>query len=181
MSVDRRTLARRIAVAMALPVLVGGARIAGAAEELRNWFDDPFFAITSAIRDCPLPAGPFITDAERRVQAHHRAERGTTCWLAKTCDRPNAYAYDHDIAAAIAAAVRERHPFPDTSLWVTVQGRVVYVEGCARSPAMAAEIEAFMREVPNVQQAIAAVRTDAASSPPYKVRGPGTPPRERTP
>src|SRR5689334_25386475 len=114
MSVDRRTLARRIAVAMALPVLVGGARIAGAADELRNWFHDPFFAITSAIRDCPLPAGPYITDAERRVQAHHRAERGTTCWLAKACDRPNAYAYDRDIADAIAAAMRERKPFRDT-------------------------------------------------------------------
>jgi len=31
------------------------------------------------------------------VQAHRRAEKGTTCWLAHECERPNAYAYDPDI------------------------------------------------------------------------------------
>src|SRR5437899_5540536 len=34
-----------------------------APDELRNWFDDPFFAISSAIADCPVPAGPFVTEA----------------------------------------------------------------------------------------------------------------------
>ncbi|HUP07133.1 MAG TPA: BON domain-containing protein [Caldimonas sp.] len=165
-------LASRLVHAIACLACAAPAGLA-AAEELRNWFDDPFFAITSAIRDCPLPAGPYITDAERRVQAHHRAERGTTCWLAKACDRPNAYAYDREIGEAIAAAVRERHPFGDTSLWVTVQGRVVYVEGCARSPATAAEVEAFVRTVPNVQQAIANLRTDPAARAPYRLRHPG--------
>ena len=181
MNASRRSLPRYVSLAIACVGCAMLAAAARAADELRNWFDDPFFAITSAIRDCPLPAGPFITDAERRVQAHHRAERGTTCWLAKACDRPNAYAYDRDIAAAIAAAVRERRPFPDTSLWVTVQGRVVYVEGCARSPADEAQIEAFMRALPNVQQAIASLRTDPAAPAPYKVRPSAAGPKTRVP
>ena len=152
----------------ALATLVSGFARAG--EPLQNWFDDPFFQITSAVPDCPLPAGPFTTESDRRVQAHRRAEKGTTCWLAKECDRPNAYAYDADIAAALQSAVRERHPFADTTLWVTVQGRVVYIEGCARSGAAAAEIEAFTKALPHVQQAIALLRTDPAARPPYRVR-----------
>ena len=140
------------------------------ADDLRNWFNDPFFRISAAIPDCPLPAGPFVDERDKRVQAHRRAEKGTTCWLAKECDRPNAYAYDQDIAAAFKAAVRERHPFPETSLWVTVQGRVVYIEGCAEQASQAAEIEAFARSLPHVQQAIAILRTDRSARPPYKLR-----------
>jgi hypothetical protein len=143
---------------------------AQAGDELRNWFNDPFFQISAAIPDCPVPAGPFVDEREKRVQAHRRAEKGTTCWLAKQCERPTAYAYDPDIATAFQAAVRHHHPFPDTSLWVTVQGRVVYVEGCARQASQAAAIEAFARSLPHVQQAIAIVRTDASARPPYRLR-----------
>jgi hypothetical protein len=138
------------------------------AGEMRNWFDDPFFQISGAIPNCPEPAGPRVTEAERQVQSHRRAEKGTTCWLAKECERPNAYAYDQDIAASILAAVRKRSPFASTSLWVTVQGRVVYVEGCVAQDAQVSEIEAFIRESPHVQQAIAIVTTDPTAKPPYR-------------
>jgi hypothetical protein len=67
-----------------------------------------------------------------REQAHRRAEKGTTCWLANDCERPKAYAYDADIGQAIRAAFARTDAFADTTLWITVQGRVVYVEGCAR-------------------------------------------------
>ena len=154
-------------MAAALPVL--------ADDELRNWFNDPFFAISSALPDCPLPAGPFVDEADKRVQAHRRAEKGTTCWLAKECDRPNAYVYDRDIAAEIEAAVRARQPFPDTSLWVTVQGRVVYIEGCAGPNFDETAAEAFVRALPHVQQAIAIVRTDPSERTPYKRRVPESP------
>jgi hypothetical protein len=142
-------------------------------EELRNWFNDPFFQISAALPDCPLPAGPFVTESDKRVQAHHRAERGTTCWLAKECDRPNSYAYDPDIADAFSAAVRERNPFPDTTIWVTVQGRVLYIEGCVSRESQVAEVEAFARALPYVQQAIAIVRTEPSARAPYKLRNPG--------
>lgn len=144
--------------------------IAAAEEVLQNWFNDPFFQITNDIADCPLPAGPFSDERSRQVQAHRRAEKGTTCWLAKECDRPNAYAYDQDIAAAFKAAMKERKPFPETSLWVTVQGRVVYVEGCVSGPRIVAGLEEFARSVPYVQQAIAIVQTDVHQTPPYALR-----------
>jgi hypothetical protein len=155
------------AVSSALP---GAASLAQAQAELKNWFGDPFFQISSAVPDCPLPAGPFVDESDKRVQAHRRAEKGTTCWLAKECDRPNAYAYDQDIATALRQAVSGNEALAGTSLWATVQGRVVYIEGCATQVAAAARIEALVRAVPHVQQAIAIVRTDAAAPPPYKVR-----------
>jgi BON domain len=157
-----RALLLALGTAMWMPVEAG--------EEWQNWFNDPFFRVSADIADCPLPAGPFTTESDKRIQAHHRAEKGTTCWLAKECDRPNAYAYDQDIATALQAAVRERNPFAGTSLWVTVQGRVVYIEGCAQRESQTAEIEAFARALPHVQQAIAIVRTEPSSRAPYRVR-----------
>jgi hypothetical protein len=159
----------RILLGMAALLFATGCP-AQPADALQNWFNDPFFPITAALPGCPLPAGPFTDEADRRVQAHRRLEKGTTCWLAKECDRPNAYAYDADIASAIRAAFSERNPFPDTTLWVTVQGRVVYIEGCARDGAEAGRIETFVRALPHVQQATAILRTDAAARPPYKTR-----------
>ena len=162
-------------------IALGTGRPAPAAEPVQNWFGDPFFQITHELPDCPLPAGPFTDESDRLLQTHRRAEKGTTCWLAKECDRPNAYAYDRDIAAAVQAAMQTGNPFPQTTLWVTVQGRVVYVEGCAAREAQTADVEAFMRGLPHVQQAIAILRTDPSARPPYRLRDAGasgnTPPR----
>jgi hypothetical protein len=40
------------------------------AQERRNWFDDPFFQISSGVPQCPVPLGPFLTRDERRREAH---------------------------------------------------------------------------------------------------------------
>jgi hypothetical protein len=138
-------------------------------EVLQNWFNDPFFQISAGMPDCPRPAGPFVTERERLAQAHRRAEKGTTCWLAQACDRPNAYAYDPDIAAAFQQALKKRPAWvAGTTLWVTVQGRVVYIEGCARRANVAAQAEAFARALPHVQQASAIIRRDPPAPPPYR-------------
>jgi hypothetical protein len=145
---------------------------APATDAPRNWFDDPFFQVTHAIADCPLPAGPLLTDAERRVQAHHRAERGTSCWLSGQCEQPSAYAHD----AAIARDLQERwnatSRFAATSLWVTVQHGVVFVEGCVSAKVTAPDIEAFVRATPHVQQAVAIVYSDPKTRAPYKLLAP---------
>ena len=160
-------------VRMSSVLAVGAAlAVAAGADELRNWFDDPFFQISSALDDCPLPAGPFVSESDKRVQAHRRAEKGTTCWLAGECDRPNAYAYDRDIAEAFRNAVAGADRLPATTLWVTVQGRVLYIEGCALQNSSVEAVEALARSLPHVQQAIAIVRTDPAAPPPYKLRSP---------
>lgn len=139
--------------------------------ELRNWFNDPFFQISAALPGCPMPLGPLITEAERRAEAHHRGERGTACWLAGKCERPNYYEYDQDIAAAFrSAAAGKPDLFANTSLWITVQGRVVFIEGCVSTAAAAPKLELFARQLPHVQLAFAIVRTDASAAPPYKVR-----------
>jgi BON domain len=164
--------ARLIAAASLLCACAAGAAAQGT-PELKNWFDDPFFQVSHAVSDCPLPAGPLITEAERRVQSHHRAEKGTTCWLAKQCDRPNYYAYDREIAEGAKAALASSSLIAGTSLWVTVQGRIVFIEGCAPSEALGLRIEALLRKDPNVQQAISALYTPPRTGrPPYRLLPP---------
>ena len=161
----------QFAMVCALALLVAAPARAG--DDLRNWFDDPFFQVSDADRACPLPAGPFVDERGRREQAHRRAEKGTTCWLAGECDRPKAYAYDRDIARVVRQAFADAgNTFPGSSLWITVQGRVVYIEGCARDDAVATRAEALVRTQPHVQQAIAIVRTDPRRKPPYALRHP---------
>lgn len=158
---------RRVGAAAALCTAAGAAS-AQDGGPLRNAFDDPFFQITNAIAGCPVPAGPFMTEAERLQQSHHRAEKGTSCWLAGRCDKPNAYAYDRGIADALRARLRQANPVPDSSLWITVQGRIVYIEGCVHDAAAAPALEALARSVPDVEQAIAAVSTQPGERAPYR-------------
>lgn len=139
--------------------------------DLKNWFNDPFFEITSDIKACPTPLGPLLTEEQRRTQAHSRAEKGATCWLAGRCDRPNYYAYDEAIAAAFKSQAGSNLAlFKQTSVWVTVQARVVFIEGCVPKKSVASDIEAFARSLPHVQQAIALVRTSPRNVVPYKVK-----------
>ena len=90
---------RVVALAL-LAVIASTAR----SDEPKNWFDDPFFQVREAVRDCPVPRGPFVTEDEIGRSAHARAERGTRCWQEGKCTKPNAYLYD----AAIADEVRRR-------------------------------------------------------------------------
>jgi hypothetical protein len=137
--------------------------------ELRNWFNDPFFQISNAIPNCPVPAGPFITFAEKQTQSHHRAERGTTCWLVGKCKLPNAYAYDQDIAENFKSAWSERSPFKNSTVWVTVQGRIIFMEGCVQDRKSLRDIEKFALSIPDVEQAVAFVYSDLSTRPPYKL------------
>lgn len=147
--------------------LLGGPALAGD-EALVNRFDDPFGLISADIAGCPEPRGPRVTAAEARVQAHHRAERGTTCWLRGDCAEPNAFRYDRGIAEALEPALRGASALHPSSLWFTVQGRVVYLEGCVQSAAQATGLEALARTVPDVQQALALVRVGPRGVVPYR-------------
>lgn len=133
-----------------------------------NRFDDPFDAVSSDIAGCPEPRGPRITAAEARVQAHHRAERGTSCWLKDECSEPNAYRYDAGIAAALRKALKSAAALHPSSLWITVQGRVVYLEGCVARADQPAALEGLARGLPNVLQALALVRVGPDGDLPYR-------------
>lgn len=139
------------------------------AQELRNWFDDPFVQLTAEVPDCPVPAGPFVDEQDRLVQSHRRAEKGTTAWLAGESERPKAYAYDAEIAASLTQAFKAARRFPDSSLWATVQGRVVYIEGCLALESEVQPLETFVRATPFVQQAIAIVRIGRTGRVPFRV------------
>ena len=146
---------------------------AAATEALKNWFDDPFVQLTGDDRACPRPAGPFVTEKERLAQSHRRAEKGTTAWLAGEADRPKAYTYDQDIAAALQQAFSSGRRFAGSALWATVQGRVVYVEGCLQGDATTEQqLDAVVRAAPFVQQTILIVRTRPDQPVPYRVMPP---------
>lgn len=144
--------------------------LAGGAEDdaVLNRFNDPFEAVSADIAGCPEPRGPRITAAEARVQAHHRAERGTTCWLKGECSEPNAFRYDASIAATLQERLRGAAALKPSSLWFTVQGRVVYLEGCVERAEQGAELEALARGLPQVQQALALVRVGRSGALPYR-------------
>lgn len=138
------------------------------AAERRNWFNDPFFQIAAQAPRCPVPLGPYLTAAEQRAEAHYRAERGTSCWLAGRCARSNAYAYDQDIALALRARVGELKLATGSSLWVTVQRRIVFIEGCVPDRRRVAALEAWAKGVPDVEQVLVNVSTRPRAPAPYR-------------
>lgn len=154
----------RCVVACALALIAGPA----AAEDLRNWFGDPYFQVRSAIAACPAPRGPFETEGEMRQETHYRSERGTRCWLEKKCAKPNSYMYDADIATAVRARFASTRKFKDASLWVTAQRRWLWVEGCVRSARERRELEKFVRGIPDVELVIVNVSDRKGAEPPYR-------------
>ncbi|WP_407671828.1 BON domain-containing protein [Paraburkholderia acidiphila] len=134
----------------------------------KNWYNDPFFALSNAIGACPQPLGPLMTKAEADDDAHYRVERGTTCWLAHKCSKPNSYLYDADIAAAIRQQLQGDALFAGTSIWITVQRRFVYAEGCVGPGFDSAALERRLAGIPDVEQVFVRVSSDPRGALPYK-------------
>ncbi|WP_428419930.1 BON domain-containing protein [Methylibium sp.] len=127
---------------------------AGAQEERRNRFDDPFLQVTAALAECPQQEGPKITLAEMQAEAHWRAERGTSCYQSGRCRLPNAYLYDKEIIPRVAKAIVADGRYADTSLWVEGQRRWVWLKGCVRRPEQAASLEQLVRGIDDVEAVI---------------------------
>lgn len=136
--------------------------------ELKNWFNDPFFRVSAGIPDCPLPLGPLLTEAEMKAESHSRVERGTSCWMAGECRQPNAYLYDAGIAQAIRRRFQSTDAFGKDSLWITVSRRFVWAEGCVTDSRKAAELEALLRTVPDVERILVNVTNPAMQGPAYR-------------
>ncbi|WP_245623555.1 BON domain-containing protein [Paraburkholderia nodosa] len=134
----------------------------------KNWYNDPFFALSNAISACPQPLGPRMTKAEADDDAHYRVERGTTCWLAHKCSKPNSYLYDVDIAAAIRQQLQGDALFAGTSIWITVQRRFVYAEGCVGPGFDSAALERRLAAIPDVEQVFVRVSSNPQGALPYK-------------
>ncbi len=135
--------------------------------ERKNWFNDPFFQISKGLAACPVPEGPMLTFDEQRLQAHWRAERGTSCWLAGKCKDSNAYRYDKTLAPQVEAALKAVPGVSASSVWVTVQRRWVFLEGCVTSREQALKIEQAAKAVPDVEVVVPALMIGTRSKPPY--------------
>jgi hypothetical protein len=163
-----------VAAAAALVLVAAPARPQAGDPRLLNPFGDPFAQATSS-RACPAPLGPAYSEAERRVEAHSRAERGTTCWLAGLCAEPNAYRYDAANAAAAVAALRGDAALAGSAIWVTAQRRFIYLEGCVASRDQALRAEAVVKTLPDVERVIPALATPGERLP-YAVAAPASAP-----
>ncbi|MFC0399729.1 BON domain-containing protein [Paraburkholderia rhizosphaerae] len=144
------------------------ASSAAGAVERKNWFNDPFFELSHSMTDCPVPLGPLMTRAQMEDDAHYRVERGTTCWLAHKCTKPNSYMYDQPIADAIRARLNNPHTFDGASLWITVQRRFVYAEGCAPASFDRQALRRQLEAIPDVEQVFIRIGSSARMPLPYK-------------
>lgn len=145
---------------------------AAAPEIKKNWFEDPFFQISAGLPGCPAPEGPLLTFEEQRKEAHWRAERGTSCWLAGKCRDSNAYRYDKTLADPVRAALLAVPGLAASSVWVTIQRRWVFLEGCVSSPEQAQQLESAARAVPDVETVVPALNVGTSSPPRYPVASP---------
>lgn len=162
-----------LGAALSVPIRAAGD------EPLRNWFDDPFFQVRSGAKDCPVPVGPFLTEAEMRIEGHHRAERGTSCWLRKECSKPSAYLYDPEIAAAVRSRFDSTRLFANASLWITVQHRFIWIEGCIAPKATPRMLKALVRGIPDVDLVVVNVTHRPEREVPYRALPDTTGPAKR--
>lgn len=134
----------------------------------KNWYGDPFFALSAAAgAACPTPLGPRMTRAQANDDAHYRAERGTSCWLAHRCSKPNSYSYDADIATAIRKQLQHAPLLASTSLWITVQRRFVYADGCVPADFDRLALQRRLAEIQDVDRVFVRVTTDPHAMLPY--------------
>jgi len=120
------------------------------AEEPRTYQLDPFAQATGGYPGCPEAKPPALTEQEMRTSAHERAERGTSCCLAGTCECGGAYKRDPEINERVASAIRDDRRFRDTSVWVTTTRKFVTLDGCVRTRAQKTALERLVKRLPDV-------------------------------
>jgi hypothetical protein len=126
------------ALALGICAAIGSPAVA---QQARTYQLDPFTQATSGYPSCPEAKPPILTEQEMRVSAHERAERGTSCCLAGTCECGGAYKRDPEINERVAAAIRANAQLANTSVWVTTTRKFVTLSGCVRSKAQAKALE----------------------------------------
>jgi hypothetical protein len=141
------------------------------AQKVGNLFGDPFVQVTSAIADCPVPRGPYITEEQARVQQHVRSQHGGSCYRVGRCRLPNSYLYDAEIIPRVQTYIREDGRFNDTSLWVLGERRIVTVMGCVRTKEQAMELERTLTLVDDVLNVVPMLMIGTQGKPPYHVVG----------
>lgn len=142
-------------------------------EPRSNVFGDPFGQVLHGLQGCPAPAGPMVTAAEARRDAHWRAERGTSCYRSGRCRLPNAYLYDSELYPRLKQYLEQDPQLKGASIWVTVQRRWVTLQGCVLSAQQGAALEAAVRQIDDVEAVVGEWMVGAGGKPVYEVAGPG--------
>lgn len=150
--------------------IILAAALAGTAvaQERRNWFDDPFLQVTSALPGCPAPAPPGMTEEEMRAEAHVRAQHGTSCYRSGRCRLPNSYLYDKELIPRVAQYLRMDGRFDDTSVWVLGERRLVTLMGCVRTPEQAEQMEKAVLRVDDVMGVANFLSIGTSAAPRYR-------------
>ena len=168
-----------VSVRIAMIALAGAAMLAwparGGDNDKENRGRDPFFQISSRIAGCPEPHGPRVDEAQWRRDAHHRIEDGNHCYVEGRCRLANSYQYEKEIVESTRRRLQSLSlampGWQDSTLWLTVRGRWLLVQGCvgrgfAHQPFMAA-----LREVADVEIVIDQTTDDPARGVPYPLFG----------
>lgn len=135
------------------------------AQPKSNAFGDPFEQITSAIEACPVPEGPFLTEAEARAESHGRVERGMSCFQSGRCRLPNAYLYDREIIPRVKHFIGQDRRFDRSSLWIIGQRRWVFILGCVETEAQGLEVEKAVQAIDDVEAVVGEWSTDTTHVP----------------
>ena len=145
---------------------------APAQDARRNAFDDPFTTVTQGLAGCPAAEGPLFTEDQIRAEAHDRAQRGTSCWLAGRCRLHNAYLYDKEIIPRVVRAVAADGRYGDTTVWALGQRRYVWLKGCVAKPEQREALERLVRQIDDVDGVVNDLMVGTQGPPPYKTAAP---------
>ncbi|CAM2152094.1 BON domain-containing protein [Pararobbsia alpina] len=159
--------ALRFACMSFVTLMAAGIAVAGMvksaparADEVRtNHGDDPFLSVSKGIASCPVPLGPMQTDKEWLANSHNRIEHGNNCWSEGRCRLMNAYYYDKDIADTVQRRLRyvdtlDLHWKERTTLWLMIQSRVIYVQGCVAPDFDKKKFLAVLRQTADVDEVV---------------------------
>jgi hypothetical protein len=152
-------------------VLLGVGSAPAVAQERKNFFDDPFVQVTSAIKDCPVPEGPLMTQQVFRGAAHVRAQHGGSCYLSGRCRLANSYLYDKEIIPRTVQYIQRDGRFDDTSVWVLGQRRIVTLMGCVQSREQAEALVKWVTLMDDVMSVVDQTMVGSQGKPPYKPAG----------
>ncbi|SAL13294.1 hypothetical protein AWB74_00291 [Caballeronia arvi] len=152
-------MTERLSITRSTAVIVIAVSFAAHADDTReNRGNDPFLHVSSAIADCPAPRGPFETAQEWLDEAHYRIERGNSCWIAGRCRLSNSYEYDKEIAQSVTRRLNSLNASlqwrEKTSLWLTLQRRFIYLDGCISRDFDKARFVSSLGETADVEKVI---------------------------
>jgi osmotically-inducible protein OsmY len=132
-------------IAMSWPMIASAA-------EPDNYYSDPApLQATHGISDCAAPAVRVLSPEDARREAHQRVERGTSCWLAGTCEPGGDYKNDAVVNARVADAIANDARFANTSIWVETLRKFVTLKGCVADDTQSRELESLVRSVTGVK------------------------------